>query len=197
MKHSSYLLLLSIILFLFSCSVEKRLYRPGFYVSNKSIKHESSNKTNAIDNSEEVITSSTEIVEEKLDDTKLGDEPEKSVSLINTESVSENEIKPSSGIADISKRNSIVSTIVKTTTKKVSKARSRDYEDVLILLGLVIGFSGVILIVISAALMSSNPPLSTMLFAIGIVLLIVGIITAGIGDPSIFLDVLLGILDAL
>jgi hypothetical protein len=197
MKHSSYLLLLSIILFLFSCSVEKRLYLPGFYVSNKSIKQDASKKFPANEKSNEVIANSTEKLEGALADDKISSDAQKSISQIKTESVSEIEINPSKAIAAAPKRSSIVSTIVKTTTSKVSKARSRDYEDVLILLGLVIGFSGVILIVISAALMSSNPPLSTMLFAIGIVLLIVGIITAGIGDPSIFLDVLLGILDAL
>jgi len=197
MKQSSYLLLLSIILFLFSCSVEKRLYRPGFYVPNKSIKQDSSNKLPANEKSNEVIANSTEKLEEALADDKISSDAQKSISLIKAESVSDNEIHSSAAIASAPKQRSIVSTIVKTTTSKVSKARSRDYEDVLILLGLVIGFSGVILIVISAALMSSNPPLSTMLFAIGIVLLIVGIITAGIGDPSIFLDVLLGILDAL
>lgn len=197
MKHSSYLLLLFGILFLFSCSVEKRLYRPGFYVSNKSIKHEDANKLPAIENPDQVITSSTEKLEQKQGDNELEDEPEKSISLIKADSVSENEIGPSSSIAAASKKNSIVSSIVKNATVKSSKARSNGYADVFIALGLIIGFSGLVLIIIGAATMTTNPPLSNSIFVIGLVLLILGIIIAGIGDPSIFLDVLLGVLDAL
>ncbi len=177
--------------------MEKRLYRPGFYVSNKSIKHQSSNKPTVIENTEEVITNSTEIVGQKHDDTKLGDEPMKSVSLINTDSVSENERMPSSAIAATPKKSSIVSGIVQCTSLKATKARSNGYADVFILLGIIVGLLGVVLLVISAVTVNTYPPLSNSLFVVGLIVLVLGIILAGIGDPSIFLDVLFGILDAL
>lgn len=199
MKNRHYLLLAVITLLLFSCSIEKRLYRPGFYVSNRIETSKKLNQSSLVEENKstgsttlrtESITGITEdLLNETVSDNKTIPHKTEVKKKKNSEHRSE-KLKADQPLLSIS--NGAI-----TLQTQKNKPQYRDYEDTLILLGLIIGFSGVVLLIIGAALMSSNPPLSTMFFTIGLILLVAGIITAGIGDPSIFLDVILAILEAL
>lgn len=106
-------------------------------------------------------------------------------------------IKSSFKAGHVVKNIPIISTKKNVLAKEKNSSAYRDNEDLLILLGFLIAIVGLILMIVGNVLLATNPPLAQALLIVGLALFILGIITAGIGDPTIFVDVLFAILDSM
>ncbi len=196
MKNRNYLLLGLIFIFLFSCTIEKRLYRPGFYVSghlNEKQKIQSDNKEECI--SKEILVRSNHTAEANVRQVELHQNLNQEPDQIN--SSKKHSIKSSLTTGHALKKNPTFNPKKKVLVKEKNSSPYRDNEDILIIIGFLIAMLGLILMIVGYVLLATNPPFAQMLLIVGLVLFILGIITAGIGDPSIFLDILFAILEAL
>lgn len=196
MKNRLYLLLGLIAIFLFSCTIEKRLYRPGFYVSghlNEKQKIQSDNKEEYI--SKEILVNSDHTAGMNVRQVELpqnlNQEPAQIISR------KKHSVKSSFTTRHALKKNPTFNPKKKILVKKENSSPYRDNEDVLILIGFMIAILGLILMIVGYVILATNPPFAQALLIVGLALFILGIITAGIGDPSIFIDILFAILDAL
>ena len=196
MKNRLYLLLGLIAIFLFSCTIEKRLYRPGFYVSghlNEKQKIQSDNKEEYI--SKEILVNSDHTAGMNVRQVELpqnlNQEPDQIISR------KKHSVKSSFTTRHALKKNPTFNPKKKILVKKENSSPYRDNEDVLILIGFMIAILGLILMIVGYVILATNPPFAQALLIVGLALFILGIITAGIGDPSIFIDILFAILDAL
>lgn len=196
MKNRLYLLLGLIAIFLFSCTIEKRLYRPGFYVSghlNEKQKIQSDNKEACIPT--EIVVKSDHTAGVNVRQVELpqnlNQEPDQIISS------KKHSVKSSFTTRHALKKNPTFNPKKKILVKKENSSPYRDNEDVLILIGFMIAILGLILMIVGYVILATNPPFAQALLIVGLALFILGIITAGIGDPSIFIDILFAILDAL
>ncbi|MBL7888777.1 MAG: phage holin family protein [Bacteroidia bacterium] len=196
MKNRQYLLLGLIAIFLFSCTIEKRLYRPGFYVSghsNEKQKIQGDNKEEHVP--KEILVNSDHIAELNVPQTELCQNLDQEPDQINSRK--EHSIKSSFTTRHVLKKNPTFNPKKKVLVKEKNSSHYRDKEDMLILIGFLVAMLGLILMIVGYVLLATNPPFAQALLIVGLALFILGIITAGIGDPSIFLDILIAILEAL
>lgn len=196
MKNSHYLFLGLIFIFLFSCTIEKRLYRPGFYVSghlNEKQKIQGDNKDEHIP--KEIIVNSDHTPDVDVRQVTLPQNLSLKPDQINSNK--KHPIKSSFKTGHVVKMIPALSSKEKVLVKEINSSPYRDNEGMLILIGFMIAILGLILMIVGYVLLATNPPIAQVLLIVGLALFVLGIITAGIGDPSIFLDILFAILDAL
>ncbi|MCC6838034.1 MAG: phage holin family protein [Bacteroidia bacterium] len=196
MKHIHFLWVLIILFALNSCTIEKRLYRPGFYVSghlNEKQKIQSDNKEACIPT--EILVNSDHTAGVNVHQVELPQNLNQDPDQISSRK--EHSIKSSFTTGHVLKKNPTFNPKKKVVVKKENSSPYHDNEDILIITGFLIAILGLILMIVGYVLLATNPPFAQALLIVGLALFILGIITAGIGDPSIFLDILFAILEAL
>lgn len=188
------LLVLSLIL-LFSCNIEKRHYRPGFYIPQKHFVASQIFKQSPAENTDTLIVTQDVSVDTPLQQKQTGLSVDKNG---NTSHMGNSCSRSFSPKLLLKKSNKI-------PVFKVKKERERNHnnygrnsvDDVLVIIGCVLMLIGLVILLIGVGVMKANPVLSNAFVIFGVVLFCLGLIIGIIGDPSIIFDVLFAFLDAI
>lgn len=178
------------VLTLASCGVQKRLYRHGFYVPHASSRispkpdsacaqHYSAGKTVPVQLSSENIQITAE-ANPKLPSVQI---PAKGFSHKQDKS-----LQTTQGI--------IPGQIKEQHIPKKSRG-SLDTEDLLYIIGLSAIVIGIALILLGAAMNPANPGMGSGIIILGLIICLLGLVLIGINNPSIFADLLIGLIDAM
>jgi hypothetical protein len=190
MKHKLLPLALLFIVLLSSCGIQKRLYRPGFYIPDRSFSRNNAEKEEPqppVDTAAAVVVlkeaknaESSSVVPGSSADSVKEEEPSFVEELIPAKKQAEERI--SRGIVH---------------TKQVfrkAKSTAMSDEDQLLLIGLGVLVVGGLIFWLGYSLKVVNPVLANTIMVIGAVIIVIGIIIMGIGYPEIFGSIIDGML---
>lgn len=188
-----YILLLSCLISIFSCNIEKRHYRPGFYIPR-------------ISEMEQVS------VPEHVDDqctTKPSEKNEAADPPAGQGSICENNAHPKTkdsqvrnsvgkpGLAKFTPAHFLNPISPKIGTAKNAHQFRRIDNDELFIIGVVVFCTGLAMLVLAIVFVATDPLTAGPLLLIGLVVFSLGFAISTIADPSVGLDILLDILEAL
>lgn len=193
MKLRYFLFTLLITLVFFSCNVEKRLYRPGFYVPDRTATKKSPVQESSVENENGSVPVcySTSIGAEKLNKTK----EESFQSPRNISPQKENSLSVEKKFVPRAP-SPVVLPVKKSLVKAGSSPVSGDVGDLLLLAGGLTFLLGLLLVLLAVS-MAASAAFAGGIVVVGAGMMVVGFIIAGVGHPEIFFDVLLSLLFAL
>jgi hypothetical protein len=189
MKHRAIIFLA--LLFLASCGIEKRHYRPGFYIPQHSFAEKQE--------PQECETVSDTLTEREIPGAVASaGEQEAAFKEADTNKVlhpplrcmKTPEIKPYRMASQILPE-------LRQSQQKIIKAKKGSYietEDILLIIGLALILAGLTAIIIASTALKANPAMYNIAIGVGAVLILLGYIVAAIGYPEILLEVLVDII---
>jgi hypothetical protein len=188
-----YCLLFMLLLLLFSCNIEKRLYRPGFYSSRsilvERISENRITKENVVN--ADTVSQKTIVVPSKKFSKP---EEEQSQTIFNSPTKKIKSIVP---ITFSKKKNSLFKRSIKAIARTSSIKKTNDTDKSLGIIACLLLLAGLTLVIIGAAIMTASPQLASTLIVAGLLVLLIALVVGCIADPSLIFNVLEGILSSL
>jgi hypothetical protein len=194
MKHRLLLPVLLVIL-LSSCGIQKRLYRPGFYIPERSFVKTPAPAANEAEEPDTVLMAEAPLPAKTAEESTVVKGEEEPVSPA-VQPVAVQSRDPYRKIKQIVP--AIVHVQQKLPQKNHPSKKSYDGSDALMVVGLALLITGLVAVLLSVGMPQLGPVITNAMLVGGVIMLLLGIIVACIANPELFFDILLeAIFDAI